>query len=320
MAGPYGSRNHRAPSKKRGPKRRTRKRSKKQRLSRLAVARALSGPRVYVSENRNQNIQAPQNVVYWTAIKARNSPTDLNAILAQAGQDGGGVVVMDKDNDVRFEGGYQQIHFRNVSNQPCFFSVYTIKSKHNESDAAAGYTATNIAMKELFQGWDDKMQAAQAAVAGTVVAFTTGNNFLTSTSATLKPQDSKHFMAAFSIVSSHTMKLESGGDYYHSYKVPPYVHSIRDSYDAISGTINSLVGNKTVMTLVAVRGVLGKGSANDALVGWTKTDLAYEDRFRCKYFRLGAVDRTLAMADVAVSAAIGILEAPGAEVMQAEDA
>jgi len=288
------------------------------RITPLRVSRALEGPRLYMKENRDSFIAGAQNVVAWRAILARNTHSNFATIRAQAGQDAGGVVVLDAQNDVRFEGGYQQIHFRNVSNHACYFSIYTVKARDNYSTGLlSDIDGNEHCMNDFFLHYDSQLQAAQAAAAGTILAHTSGTSTMTSTSAMIVPPTNGDFALRWKIIKSANIRLAPGDDYHHSYALPPVTEKYSMLYEDSGGVAGEVIANKTIVNLVGVRGVLGKNTL-DTKTGWVQTDIAYEDRFRIRYFRLRGVDRSMPMSDVSVSAAIGTMEAP-TEFAQADE-
>lgn len=276
--------------------------------------KALSGVRKYSFNDRSNCASAQTNKVMWKCITCNGDNRNFDTIISQAGQDSSIYSVSDRPAGlVRIMKQKVRLHFRNVSNQPAFMSVFIVRAVQRREHSA--YYPEQDLMNTLVGGWDNLMVAAQVnnSGTGTVVEYTAGGDECASYTTNLNVSDSKDFGQFYKVIRKETKKLKPADDWWFNFGVPhmDYNGSVVNDNAALAaqGSKASTFAKVTTYCLIKLYGAIGKDTTDDSKIGYMSTDIAYEILSSARTYRLQEYDSTIAMAVPSLDT-VATLEAP----------
>jgi len=300
---------------------RKRKANKRRSVTTASVSRALNPHHQYQNEYRADTIDSTQNYIKWGVIpysmNSNTSSPSPDQIITGAGQETPAYVKTDIGYKVRIHQQNLSIHFRNLSNHPCYFTVYQVLAKMDIPGVYGVGTINNApeaVIQALYEGWNQYIEASKANTTGTgsIVVYTLGNTYLETTARGLCISKSPFFNQHFKVTKKTKYRMEPGDDVFESMTAPHMDWSGSDyANDAGAVEARPLVeAGKTKFMLYQIHGALGKSISNDGNIGFMTTDIGYEAVFRAKVYRLGLSERNWALQTPTVDTLTDALEGP----------
>lgn len=286
-----------------------------QRLSKVAINKAINGVQRYIKEDRSQVLNSAQNGIEWGALSGGNCYPSLSAILSDSGQAGALGSTSDKNVDYYIHSQTRDFHFRNVSNHPAYFTVYEVMFKHDHNIDSATNTLTSCSdflLGKLHNGWDIDAAAADFDVAGTgaIAQYTAGATTLNSENKLLGPYQSRPFMQSFKILRKSQLKMKPGDDYWYRMRIPNITYKASDW--EVHGDLERKEAKRyfTRHLLYKLHGCLGKANNDDTEIGYMTTDIAMEILTRAKVLKMSVTDHQMAISNVLDDLTAQTLEGP----------